>query len=878
MVELPMQLKNYIIYVKELNINNNPFKDINQVINALKNLPNLISLYMSLYEEDTVHAVITQLTQLQFLNGIEISRKEVLNTQFSNDQCITQPNEEDEQLKQNQCDSPTTQSNRRHTSSHKVIKEEDLPLELIKETDEDDNQSFTQNQPHNLTRDQDIAVVGATRLSDITGAQSNISSFKNSPVKSAKNNFQKPLQLNTSSAQSSQSQINGEAKMNQGLNSKDSQVQNKQPQDLFSTSDLEKISQYFENIGGFIIRAGYDTNNQTRMDFNRQMEQLVNQLKEFSVKQIPEQYKQAQYLQAKSTLIELCLKKLHQYLLLTGNPIQGIFQGLLGQSTLLVQQLFYLINQSELKRQQQVEGLSQDLQNLKYYINEEKEQLDTKLANLVAENERLKQIMNINTIHSFHDTIIPREINSSMSSNGLRSPNFNQKQINISFINTPQSIDQVSVSNFQSPPNEILGGSKKMSAQGYSNKKMHIKNKSFDFTKQFTVMKNYSTAQNKLTPQIPSGFASPKSTFHRKQQSYEKQLYEASDINLHTKKKITKLNESIVSKQNEPKALGIRQTKEIITEVFNTKIVYDQKCRELQMPIETMEQYLYTFLSKKYGLKDADVGLFAKCLKNECDQEFRQVQDFVKDQISYALKQVVRDKYNQKAESEINNILDNVKQNTNSMDKWMWQKTLAKLYSSEEKDKLEQKINELIQQQVLKESTSAKKQTASSRKSLNTSTLNGKRFTDIVLETQLKQHELYLKPFNELFKDIDSDNNGILSHEEFKKLCQIMEIRNRSTHSCNILNDKSVLQLIKTIDPCGHKQMTYGQILYALANVKYIFSIIISLIQLRKLCQYRICNPQVMMSAASKAILILRQTCYRYICSSSRINKTLVPL
>ncbi len=52
-----------------------------------------------------------------------------------------------------------------------------------------------------------------------------------------------------------------------------------------------------------------------------------------------------------------------------------------------------------------------------------------------------------------------------------------------------------------------------------------------------------------------------------------------------------------------------------------------------------MEQFLFTYLTKKYGLKnlvlqqaasivnsvkvylhlDADVALFAKCLKNECD-------------------------------------------------------------------------------------------------------------------------------------------------------------------------------------------------------------------------------------------------------------------
>lgn len=97
---------------------------------------------------------------------------------------MTSPNEEeDEKSNQIESNSPTN-SNRRHThsSSNKLIKEEDLPLEQIKETDEDDNQSV-QHLPHNLTRDQDIAVVGATKLSDMTLSNSNISSFKNSPIR-----------------------------------------------------------------------------------------------------------------------------------------------------------------------------------------------------------------------------------------------------------------------------------------------------------------------------------------------------------------------------------------------------------------------------------------------------------------------------------------------------------------------------------------------------------------------------------------------------------------------------------------------------------------------------------------------------------------------
>lgn len=62
-------------------------------------------------------------------------------------------------------------------------------------------------------------------------------------------------------------------------------------------------------------------------------------------------------------------------------------------------------------------------------------------------------------------------------------------------------------------------------------------------------------------------------------------------------------------------------------------------------PKETMEQYMYTYLNQKYGLKtltiewllaivnginsykeiDHEIKLFGKILKNECDEEFRSI-------------------------------------------------------------------------------------------------------------------------------------------------------------------------------------------------------------------------------------------------------------
>jgi hypothetical protein len=50
---------------------------------------------------------------------------------------------------------------------------------------------------------------------------------------------------------------------------------------------------------------------------------------------------------------------------------------------------------------------------------------------------------------------------------------------------------------------------------------------------------------------------------------------------------------------------------------------------------------------------DADVAMFAKCLKNECDQEFRLVQDIAREQILQALKSVLRERYPRAVEGEI---------------------------------------------------------------------------------------------------------------------------------------------------------------------------------------------------------------------------------
>ena len=49
--------------------------------------------------------------------------------------------------------------------------------------------------------------------------------------------------------------------------------------------------------------------------------------------------------------------------------------------------------------------------------------------------------------------------------------------------------------------------------------------------------------------------------------------------------------------------LGFKQLKETIDEVYTTKVKYDEKCRENKMAIETMDQFMFTYLNQKFSLK-----------------------------------------------------------------------------------------------------------------------------------------------------------------------------------------------------------------------------------------------------------------------------------
>ncbi|CAI2386031.1 unnamed protein product [Moneuplotes crassus] len=103
------------------------------------------------------------------------------------------------------------------------------------------------------------------------------------------------------------------------------------------------------------------------------------------------------------------------------------------------------------------------------------------------------------------------------------------------------------------------------------------------------------------------------------------------------------LNNVFKSVDEKPKLLPLKSLKVLIEEICESKENFDKKCILIEQQCETMEQYLYTYLNQKYGLKslvldwvttivnsvnvysheesDPDVILFGRILKEECDFE-----------------------------------------------------------------------------------------------------------------------------------------------------------------------------------------------------------------------------------------------------------------
>merc|ERR1740117_1688431 len=124
--------------------------------------------------------------------------------------------------------------------------------------------------------------------------------------------------------------------------------------------------------------------------------------------------------------------------------------------------------------------------------------------------------------------------------------------------------------------------------------------------------------------------------------------------------------------------LSLKQLKDHINAIFASKLAFDKKCKDAHLPRETMEQHMYTYLNQKYGLrslivehatsivkamhmfaeKDNDVAVLQQVYENKIDEEFRFVQQRLKETVKELLRVYLKGKFPRKTDDGINEMLD----------------------------------------------------------------------------------------------------------------------------------------------------------------------------------------------------------------------------
>lgn len=179
------------------------------------------------------------------------------------------------------------------------------------------------------------------------------------------------------------------------------------------------------------------------------------------------------------------------------------------------------------------------------------------------------------------------------------------------------------------------------------------------------------------------------------------------------------------------------------------------------------------------------------------------------------LRALLRERFALKSESEIGKMMKSIERG--SMEEWQWRKIVEKMYDPNDYEILEQKFIDAIQERrhksIYNSMGDSRKMTREEQMmKLQQKDIEKLRFTDfqkIILDFQLREHEKFLEKFIDVFKSIDSDNNGVINESEFRELVQSMDV---------ISDEEEVNYLLQMIDPFNNQQMTFSELVHLFSS------------------------------------------------------------
>eukprot|EP01028_Stygiella_incarcerata_P011364 TRINITY_DN640_c0_g1_i1.p1 TRINITY_DN640_c0_g1~~TRINITY_DN640_c0_g1_i1.p1 ORF type:complete len:822 (-),score=313.57 TRINITY_DN640_c0_g1_i1:462-2927(-) len=292
------------------------------------------------------------------------------------------------------------------------------------------------------------------------------------------------------------------------------------------------------------------------------------------------------------------------------------------------------------------------------------------------------------------------------------------------------------------------------------------------------------------------------------------------------------------------KQLTLRQLKEVMEEIYASKLRFDSKCQDMHTPRETMEQHVYTFLNQKYGLKslivewasaiingvrefsekDNDVRVFGMILRNEIDEEFRFVQAQLKETVMELLRVYLKGKYRMRRDDEIQTALERKMKQYLVEDEWV--DVIKYMYNQEDSVNIIVRVKDAIRKieaedaaassssprfrageerqravgmSRFEESRALRRRQPGGAGKKSQNRIRYEAFLQVLLDFQLSGHERFLRKFTKLFRQFDADRDGVVNEDQFRKLMLAVDSERNS--------DDALL----LVDPYQNEHITYSE-------------------------------------------------------------------
>jgi hypothetical protein len=212
--------------------------------------------------------------------------------------------------------------------------------------------------------------------------------------------------------------------------------------------------------------------------------------------------------------------------------------------------------------------------------------------------------------------------------------------------------------------------------------------------------------------------------------------------------------------------------------VYTSKAQYDAKCEEAKEATETMEQHLYAFLGKRYGLKsviqvwasaiftgiqkfatkESEVAIFGKILQNTVAESFPSVADTCRQTVQQLLRAQLEERHPNRSQAEI---------------EALWRaRSRSGIPLAECAEVVKYMYNDSDNQELMTRLsyTSQNASTAEGAEPLTPGCVRMKDVMQVLLSFQMGLTEGFLADFVQIFKQVDTDQDGIVNFTQLDEL------------------------------------------------------------------------------------------------------------